>query len=266
MTGDFEALAFPTAHLGRQTRVYDSLDSTNDTAALLAADPANAGLAVVARHQTAGRGQYGRAWAAAPGSSLLLSAIVQPPPAVRRPVVLTAWVAVAVGDALRELTGHTPVIKWPNDLLVEGRKVCGILIEQSSAVVVGLGLNLSQSADDFAAAGLPAATSLALLAPAGGPWHPVAVLGVVLGHLDRRYGQLLAGDSAAVEAEWRSRSRLVGRRVVLEAADGRVQPGRVRSMSFDAVELDAGGVAPQVWPPELIRGLRPAEGPGDAPP
>ena len=261
MIGAFATLTFPTAHLGRTARVYEALDSTNDTAALLGTDLANDGLAVVARHQTAGRGQYGRTWASRPGSSLLLSLVVQPPAHLRRPVVLTAWAAVAVGDAVRELTGQTPIVKWPNDLLVGGRKVCGILIEQSAAVVVGVGLNLTQTTDDFQAAGLPDATSLAVIAPDAPGVGLEAALGVVLTALDRRYGQLLGGDIGGVEEAWRERSRLVGRRVALEAADGRVQPGHLRSMSFDAVELDCGEVVPQVWPPERVRGLRPLDGP-----
>ena len=261
MTPDPEVWRFPTRWLGTVAHVHESLTSTNDAAAALAADPANVGLAVVARHQTAGRGTYGRAWASRPESSLLLSLILRPPAQLRRPVVLTAWAAVAVGDAVRELTGCTPRIKWPNDLLVAGRKVCGILIEQSAAVVVGVGLNLTQSAEEFHAAGLPDATSVAMLAPRAES-HPFGdVLAVVLKHLDVRYGQLLGGDGEVVEEAWRTGSQLVGRRVALETTDGQVVPGCVRSMSFDAVELDCGEVVPQVWPPERVRGLRPLEGP-----
>ena len=261
MTPDPEVWALPTAHFGQRVRVYESLPSTNDTAAALAADPANAGLAVVARHQTAGRGTHGRAWSSRPDSSLLLSLIVSPPPALRRPVVLTAWVAVAVADAVRGLTGCTPRIKWPNDVLVSGHKVCGILIEQSTAVVVGLGLNLTQTADDFRAACLTDATSLALLTPSVELRPLREVVGVVLAHLDRRYGQLLGGELGEVEAAWRAGSQLVGRRVALETTDGQVVPGHLRSLSFDAVELDRGEVVPQVWPPERVRGLRPLDGP-----
>ncbi len=261
MTPAPEVWRFPTLWLGTFAHVHESLASTNDAATALATDPANAGLAVVARHQTAGRGTYGRAWASRPESSLLLSLIVTPPAHLRRPVVLTAWAAVAVGDAVRELTGYAPRIKWPNDLLVGGRKVCGILIEQSAAVVVGVGLNLTQTADEFRAAGLPDATSLEVLAPRVESRPFGDVLGVVLKHLDLRYGQLLGGHGEAVEEAWRAGSQLVGRRVALETSDGQVVPGCVRSLSFDAVELDCGEVVPQLWPPERVRGLRPLEGP-----
>ena len=89
-----EEWSFDTRHVGRRVVVYDRLDSTNNTAAVLAADPENAGVVVVAETQTAGRGQYGRVWDAPPGTSLLMSVLLFPPVAVRRPVVLTALAAV----------------------------------------------------------------------------------------------------------------------------------------------------------------------------
>src|SRR5439155_21260352 len=111
---------------------HDRVDSTNTRgAALAAADPDADGLVLVADDQLAGRGQYGRVWQSRPGSSLLMSVVLRPPPELRRPVVLTAWAAVAVADAIRALTGAQSRIKWPNDLLIRGKQVCGILIEQT---------------------------------------------------------------------------------------------------------------------------------------
>ena len=147
-------------HLGRTILLYRDVPSTNDLAASFAED--HAGTVFVADHQSSGRGQYGRIWQAAPGTSLLMSVLLFPPPELRRPVILTAWAAVALGDAIRELAGAEARIKWPNDLLVGGKKVCGLLIEQAAGVVVGLGLNLNQTAEDFA--GLPDAASLAMIA------------------------------------------------------------------------------------------------------
>src|SRR6516165_10834563 len=134
---------------------FDTVVSTNTVALELANDPANHGVVILAREQTAGRGQYGRSWLAPAGSSLLLSILLFPPPALRRPPLLTAWAAVSVCDLCHQLTGLPARIKWPNDVLIEGRKVCGILIEQRStgvdsfASVVGIGLNVTQNAGDF---------------------------------------------------------------------------------------------------------------------
>jgi BirA family biotin operon repressor/biotin-[acetyl-CoA-carboxylase] ligase len=243
-----------TRHVGRRVLLYDTLPSTNDLAAELAADPANDGVVVVADFQTAGRGQYGRAWQSRPGASLLMSVAVHPPPQAGRPVVLTAWAAVAVGDAVRELTGAEARIKWPNDLLVRDKKVCGILIEQRRGVVAGIGLNLNQTAEEFAAAGLPEAASLAMVA--GTPVEPAAALGVVVRHLDDVFAQLVGGEWDALEGEWGRRFGLLGRPVVAELADGAAAAGLLRELGFDGIALD-GRDGVRVLRPELVRQLRP---------
>src|ERR1019366_3193428 len=129
------------------------LDSTNSLALSLAHDPTQNGLVVIAHAQSAGRGQYGRSWHAPPGSSVLLSVLLFSPPTLRRPSLLTAWAAVSVCEAILKLADLDAQIKWPNDVLVQGKKVCGILIEQRTithadfplATVVGIGLNVSQT-------------------------------------------------------------------------------------------------------------------------
>src|SRR5947209_4329638 len=149
-----ETWALPTKRLGRRVLVFDRLASTSTLAAELAADPANDGVAVLADEQTAGRGQHGRTWTAPPRSGVLLSLLLFPPNELRRPAVLTAWAAVAVCETVRRVTGVPARIKWPNDVLLRGRKVCGILIEQGRGTVVGVGLNVLQTAEELASAGL----------------------------------------------------------------------------------------------------------------
>src|SRR6516162_7724151 len=104
MTPPREEWSLDTRRLGRRVLVFDRLDSTNNRAAQLADDPANNGLAILADEQMAGRGQHGRAWLAATGQSALLSILFSPPPELWRPVVLTAWAAVAVCATIREIT------------------------------------------------------------------------------------------------------------------------------------------------------------------
>ena len=251
-----EEWSFDTRHVGRRVVVYDRLDSTNDTAAGLAADPENAGVVVVADAQAAGRGQYGRVWNAPPGTSLLLSVLLFPPVALRRPVVLTALAAVAVAEAIRERTGLQARIKWPNDLLLSGKKVCGILIEQGAGTVVGVGLNLNQSVADFDAAGLPDATSLAVAV--GGWIDPATVLATVVRHLDDEYDRLRVGDVVPLEADWKWRVGLLGRQVVVETADGGTTVGRLREMSFEGLEIETGESGFAAIRPELVRHVRPA--------
>lgn len=248
-----ETRRLDTRHLGRSILLFDAVPSTNDLAASFAHDPDAAGTVFVAEHQSSGRGQYGRLWQARPGSSLLLSVLLFPPPELRRPVILTAWVAVAVADAIRDLTGAQVRIKWPNDLLVGGKKICGILIEQSGGVVVGLGLNRDQTAAEFDAAGLPDATSLGLVA--GKRIDRDSALDRVLRQLDAGYDRLLNGERRELETVWKERVGLIGQPVRIDFADGTARLGRLRDMGFDGIELQSGEYANEVIPPERIRGL-----------
>ena len=160
-----------TKRLGHRVVVHPRLDSTNSLALSLSHDPAHHGLVVIAREQTAGRGQYGRSWQAPPGSSVLMSVLLFPPIALRRPALLTAWAAVSVCETILHVANLQANIKWPNDVLILGKKICGILIEQCTtgnadfplATVVGIGLNITQSAEMFEQAGLPDAASLTSL-------------------------------------------------------------------------------------------------------
>src|SRR6476661_11245591 len=100
-------------HIGRRLIHLDATDSTNSRAAELAHDSAHAGTVVTADLQTRGRGQHGRVWESPPGANVLLSALLFPPPALRRPVVLTAWAAVVVSETVLQVTGQQTTIKWP---------------------------------------------------------------------------------------------------------------------------------------------------------
>src|SRR5262245_57116008 len=125
-----EEWTLPARHLARRTLVFPSLGSTNTFALSLANNPDNQGLAILAREQKAGRGQHGRSWHAPPSSSVLLSVLLFPPPELRRPPLLTAWAAVSVCESILKACKLQAEIKWPNDVLIHGKKVCGILIEQ----------------------------------------------------------------------------------------------------------------------------------------
>ena len=217
-----------TKRLGRRVLVFDALDSTSTFAASLTHDRENDGLVVLAREQTAGRGQHGRSWHAPADSSVLMSAVLFPPPALRRPALLTAWAAVSVCEVILRITGLQAKIKWPNDVLIRGRpspqplspaagergwgeggrKVCGILIEQNHGTVVGIGLNVNQTTDDFDKAGLPEAGSLAMFT--GNSLDTQAVARQLIQQLDEEYEHLCQGDLAGLESCWKRRVRANG--------------------------------------------------------
>jgi BirA family biotin operon repressor/biotin-[acetyl-CoA-carboxylase] ligase len=256
VTDPREVWTFDRRHVGRRVLVFDALPSTNDYAAALAVDPANSGVVVLAEFQTAGRGQYGRTWQSRPGTSILMSAVIDPPDGLDRPVVLTAWAAVSVAAAVRHLTGVPAAIKWPNDVLVRGKKVCGVLIERrhGAAVVAGIGLNVNQTADEFAVAELPDATSLAVIT--GQPVESRTVIGVLLRHLDDEFARLVEVGPGPLETDWRRQLGLLGRQVTAELADGGIAIGRVRQVGFDGLELETGDGAFRVLPAEVVRRMR----------
>jgi BirA family transcriptional regulator, biotin operon repressor / biotin---[acetyl-CoA-carboxylase] ligase len=251
----------PLRHIGRRRIHLDATDSTNSRAAELAHDPAYAGTVVTTDLQTRGRGQHGRVWESPPGVNVLLSALLFPPPALRRPVVLTAFAAVVVGETILQVTGKQTRIKWPNDVLLGGKKVCGILIEGGVAAadrdphfVVGIGLNVNQSADDFARLGLPEATSLSMTV--GQRLDVKGITELLIRNLDAEYDRLLEGELPALEACWQWRLGLDGRPVTVELMDATEVGGRLAALNFGelAVEVSPGEVRRFV--PEEVRHVR----------
>ncbi len=151
-------LGLPVGGLGLPLHCYRTIGSTNDRAAELAAQGAPHGTLVVADEQTAGRGRAGRRWITPPGSALALSLVLRPQGPGRRAIgPLNALGALAVAEALADL-GASPEVKWPNDVVLGGRKVCGVLVEGSwlegvlQAVVLGIGLNVAPASVPAAAA------------------------------------------------------------------------------------------------------------------
>jgi BirA family transcriptional regulator, biotin operon repressor / biotin---[acetyl-CoA-carboxylase] ligase len=238
--------------VGQRVLLHELVESTNALALALAHHPEHDGLVLLTREQTAGRGQHGRTWTAPPGSSVLLSALLFPPPSVCRPALLTAWAAVSVCETVRDLTGIEATIKWPNDVLIGGRKVCGILIEQRVGTVAGIGLNLNQGEEHFQMAGLIEATSLAI--DTGQEFDFREVARRLIQCLDTWYGRLIDGDLASLESSWRERLGLSGRVVIAECHEGTVT-GWLRELSFAAIVLETEGTVRRLLP-EVIRHLR----------
>jgi BirA family biotin operon repressor/biotin-[acetyl-CoA-carboxylase] ligase len=226
-----------TRRLGRRVFVYRTLESTNTLLLRWAEEGAEEGVAVLADEQTAGRGQHGRSWQSLPGAGVLLSLLVQPPG--DRPAILTAWAAVGVCRVIRTLLGASPRLEWPNDVLLDGRKVCGILTERvvrgsPSFAVVGIGLNVKARRDDLARLGLHQATSLQ--EHTDQPLETWSVARQLIEHLDTLYDDLCANGPRAVETLWREGLQLEGRRVLAETSTG-VLSGWLLQLGLDRVRL-----------------------------
>ncbi len=137
-----------TEWTGMPVLVFDSVDSTNNEAKRRAEEGAGAGLLVVGEEQTAGRGRRGRAWESEKGEGIFMSLLLRPDIAPDNASMLTLVMGLAVRDALREVCGLAAQIKWPNDIICDGKKICGILTEMSSEmdcvnyIVIGIGINV----------------------------------------------------------------------------------------------------------------------------
>ena len=206
----------------------DTTDSTQSEVQRRAAAGAPEGTVVTARHQRAGRGRRGHDWWDAPGQSLLASVLLRPGGPVTTAPQLSLVGGLAVADALAAAAAVPARIRWPNDLLVDGRKICGILAEASADaggagagklhhVILGIGVNLAQTA--FPPTLADRATSLRLVTGRAPEVH--LVLAAVLEQLARHYESWRAGGFAVVRAAWLERSTLPGQIVRLpDGSDG----------------------------------------------
>ena len=211
---------------------HERCDSTNAEALAAAATGASEGLLVLADEQTAGRGRHGRTWAAPAGSSLLLSLVVRPvvPPASVSLLPLLTGMVLAETVA-RHLPDAQVGLKWPNDLLVDGRKAAGILVEGAGgAAVVGVGVNV-----DWRGLERPveAAEAVSLAEAAGAPVDRWRLLAGFLGVFSRRYDQWQELPAAFLDG-YRQRCDTLGRRVLVTRPDAPVLEG-------EAVAVDRSG-------------------------
>lgn len=180
---------------GRFGKVYRYAEVTVSTQRMLGEDSAEGAVAVT-EEQTEGRGRLGRRWEAAPGTSILVSVLLVPPVEPPRLPELSLVAGGAVAQAIAEITGIEPAIKFPNDLLIGMRKVAGILAESSEGrVVLGVGVNVNQTAQQLPADTLIPPTSLRIVL--GEPVDRARLLAAILLHLEREYDAWTTGTAAS---------------------------------------------------------------------
>ena len=214
-----------THDLGQVLHCREELESTSDLAKELAEQGAAHGEVVIAEKQTAGRGRRGRTWSSPAGKNLYLSAVLRPQLPPQRAAELTLVASLAVCDACRQ-AGVDAGIKWPNDVLVGGRKVAGILTELAAVpdlvhwVVVGIGVNLNAGRDDFPEELRDQATSLAL--ERGQPVPRALFAAALLALLEQWLDRHAEEGFEAVRGAWRERSATLGREVRVDLDGGEI--------------------------------------------
>ena len=230
-----------TRVVGREVRYLTETDSTNRQAYALGENGVGEGVVVIADRQTAGKGRMGRTWVSPPAVNLYLSVLLRPPLPPHAAPQLTFVSTVAVSRAIAAVSGLQPTHKWPNDVLIGGCKVAGLLNEMSAEVdrirfvILGIGVNLNMTADQFPGDLRMPATSLLL---AGGvPVSRAAFARELLRQLDSLYADYLNFGLAPILAEWESRCDLIGKAVEVDEAGSGLVRGRVSGVDRDGALL-----------------------------
>lgn len=227
--------------------VHDVTDSTNDDARRLGSEGAPEGTVVVASRQRSGRGRLGRSWESPYGLGLYLSVLFRPaePPSLMGRYAIAAAVAACAG--CRRFSDDRVVLKWPNDVLAGGAKLAGILAEgrqgpSGAELVIGFGVNVHQSADDFPDSLKASATSLRLVG-SGAPLHREAVAAELLECLSAAVAKIRTGDWREVAGQFlRYAPDATGRRARLASGtegltDGLDDSGALRVATPHGVSL-----------------------------
>ena len=214
-----------TKVFGRNNYIYyRETDSTNTRARLLASEGYPEGTVVVAEMQTAGKGRRGRSWYSPASQGIYVSVILRPLLPLKEISRVSLVVAVAVAETLEAELNLKPRIKWPNDILINGRKIVGMLSEAVTDmdgveyIVTGIGININNQIEDFPDDFRTPATSA--IAEHEQPASRVKVLQSLLWHLEKYYKQLLTGNFAPTLEKARSLSMVIGQEVRLDTVNG----------------------------------------------
>ena len=226
-----------TRVVGQHISYFEQIDSTNTYAKQAALEGGADGLVVIANEQTGGRGRSGRSFQSPPDKGLYLTALLRPQAAPADVLNITALAAVAACNAVERVCGVRPGIKWTNDLILNGKKLAGILTEmgiegESGAlqyVVIGIGLNANQEPEDFAEEVAEMAVSLRMAL--GAPVCRAALAAALIEELDALYGRL-GGDLSGDLTQYRADCVTLGRQVRI-LGSGAERPG-------EAVDIDEG--------------------------
>lgn len=233
LADDLLARLGKTKIVGRDIRVFEETSSTNDVVEKLARDGVREGAVVFAESQTKGRGRLGRKWISPGRKGLWFSVLLRPDLRPQETTQLTVASATALRRAIESETGLKPEIKWPNDILVGGKKVAGILTELSAEldrvkhVILGIGVDVNLDAAEFPAELKKTATSLSI---ERGEIVSRAELAVtVLRELDEDYARICGRKFAAVADEWEENCMTIGKEVTVQIGSRKVR-GRAESL------------------------------------
>ena len=230
--------ALDTSQFGREIFFQTEVDSTNRWAKRLAAEGAVEGTLVLAESQTQGRGRLGRSWASAPGKGLWFSVILKPKISPAELAGMTILTAVSMARAISDATGIQPLIKWPNDLVFQGRKMAGILAEVNGEadlvnyLIIGLGLNVNHIISDFPEELRSKAMSLRMIK--GSQLSRRPILEEFLRIFEGNYQALPTNGLSEIIKYAKAHSATLGKKI-------QINQGYQRILTGEAVDLDYDG-------------------------
>jgi BirA family biotin operon repressor/biotin-[acetyl-CoA-carboxylase] ligase len=238
VTPDEIGFGLKSDFIGRNIHYEEKVESTQKIAHRLAAEGAPDGTVVVAEEQTSGRGRMDRRWHSPKYTGIWMSIILRPNLPPHQAPQLTLVTAVAVVQAIEEVTGLTPQIKWPNDILIDGRKTTGILTELQAdsdrihAIIIGIGINVNQSQEDFPEEISQIATSL--LTAAGKTVSRASLMQEIFVRLEKLYLTYLNNGFHPIKLLWESYALSLGKDIIARTVAGDIK-GKAMGITDEGV-------------------------------
>lgn len=230
-----------TEKIGRHLRFFEMVGSTQKEALAMADEGAEDGTVVITNEQSAGRGRLGHTWQSARGTNIAMSLILRPDLPIDRTPQLTLVTAVAAADAIEDQTGVSCGIKWPNDIIYEGRKLVGILTELQAeatfvkAVVIGIGINVNTDPDAFSGELRPQVTSLKAIT--GKHYDLSSFVQAFLKKFEDLYRLFLSEGFPAIRPMWERRAVSLGKKIKVRRSGGKTIEGIAHGINDDGVLL-----------------------------
>lgn len=240
MSADSIRLHLRTTKLGQHIHYFDRVESTQKVANDLANNGAVEGTIVVADEQTMGRGRLARQWHSPKYTGIWMSLILKPNLPIHKAPQLTLLTAVAVVQAISEVAGISAEIKWPNDILVSGKKATGILTEMQAeadgihSIVIGIGINVNQDAEDFSEDIREIATSLSI--ESGKKHQREEMICSVLDKIEKLYNVYITSGFSPIKTLWESYAVSIGKQITATTMNSKIR-GIALGITDDGVLL-----------------------------
>ncbi|MFX3622795.1 MAG: biotin--[acetyl-CoA-carboxylase] ligase [Ectobacillus sp.] len=231
-------LGLQTEYIGRHVHFEETVESTQKIAARLVYEGTPEGTVVVAEEQTEGRGRLNRKWHSQKGTGIWMSIVLRPAIPIQRAPQLTLLAAVSVAQAIEKCTGLSVGIKWPNDILINGKKAVGILTElqaetdKINAVIIGIGINVNQKKEHFPKDIRDIATSLAI--EAGNMVNRAELMQTIFEQMEKLYKEYLANGFGMIKLLWESHAISIGK-VITARSITQTLVGTAKGITEDGV-------------------------------